>query len=118
MRALKLIIAALATAMAALALAAGPASAQAPASCADPDNLTHCEQVVDTPGCNPTSAYLRYPQPPGSDTFVEPYGPAAVPGEYINVRNATYRRYGPRGVRVFRSGTWLFMSGNCLTGGL
>ncbi len=40
------------------------------------------------------------------------------PGTYINVRNAPYRRYGPRGVRVFYNNDWGFMSGNCLTGGL
>ena len=37
-------------------------------------------------------------------------------GEGINVRNHPYRTYGPRGVRVFREGHWVFMSDRCLSG--
>jgi hypothetical protein len=82
-----------------------------PATCYVTDNLTHCEQVANVSGCNPTSMWLNYD--PTADHFSGVYGPPAYAGEYINVRNAPYRRYGPRGVRVFRTGTWGFMSVNC-----
>ena len=88
----------------------GDPAASTTDTCSVTDNLTHCESVINTPGCDPTYAYLRYV----NDDFMAPYGPAAYPGERINVRNSPYRAQAPRGVRVFRTAEWLWMSDNCL----
>jgi hypothetical protein len=95
-------------------LGARSARADRPPVCDDPNNRTHCELSLDEPGCRPTRAYLNYV----GDDFRDPYGDPINPNTWINVRNQPYRRYGPRGVRVFYQGKWGFVSGNCLSGGL
>lgn len=85
------------------------------ALCNPTARFTHCERVVDRPGCDPATVWLNYD--PRTDHFSTPWGSPAVPGEGINVRNYPYRTYGPRGVRVYRESHWAFMSDACLTGG-
>jgi len=90
----------------------GPVIMFHPAVCHDNTNLTHCEQSLNKSGCNPTYAYLRYDDL--TDNFSGQYGAPIYPGEWMNVRNAPYRKIGPRGVRIYRIDRWLFMSDNCL----
>jgi hypothetical protein len=78
--------------------------------CSNTENLSHCETVV----CG--SGYLYRNYNASTDDFSDPYN-TVYSGQTLNVRNAPYRRYGPRGVRVFNSGIWGFVSANCVSGG-
>ena len=69
----------------------------------------HCEQVWP---CDTAQTYLNYF--PDVDDFRDPWGRLLVQLEQANVRNEPYRRYGPRGVRVYQFGRHGFMSNNCL----
>lgn len=90
----------------------GPVVMYHPYPCHETDNYTHCEQSLNKSGCNPTYAYLNYNDT--TDNFSGQYGAPIYPGEWMNVRNAPYRKIGPRGVRIYRIDRWLFMSDNCL----
>jgi len=78
--------------------------------CSNTENLSHCETVT----CQSAQIYRNYN--PTADDFSDPYA-TVYNGQTVNVRNAPYRRYGPRGVRVFHAGLWGFISANCVSGG-
>lgn len=78
--------------------------------CSNTDNLTHCETVT----CQSAGLYRNYNAT--ADDFSDQFATVYY-GYQLNVRNAPYRRYGPRGVRIFYQGTWGFVSANCVSGG-
>jgi hypothetical protein len=79
-------------------------------SCSNTENLSHCETVT----CQSAQLYRNYNA--SADDFMDPYATVYY-GQTLNIRNAPYRRYGPRGVRVFYAGIWGFVSANCVSGG-
>jgi hypothetical protein len=79
--------------------------------CSNTTNLSHCETVT----CSSAQLYRNYN--PNTDNFSDPFNTVTY-GMVLNVHNAPDRRFGPRGVRIYNSGIWGFVSGNCVSGGL
>lgn len=84
-----------------------------PGSCNPNAQYSHCERVVDRAGCRPAEVWLNYDPP--TDHFSDHFGWVDA-GQQVNVRDAPYRTYGPRAVRVYFNAHWDFMSDTCLTG--